>query len=468
MRDDQVPTPTAEPTGAGPVDADPAEADPATRDPRARRPGRRIPASRAAAGGALATAGLLLASLNLRPAITSLGSLLEEVRVGLGLSGTVAGLLTSLPALCFAAFGLAAPRMARRWGPAVVVASGTALITAGLVLRPLADSTAPFLLASAVTLAGIALSNIMMPVVVKRYFPERVGSMTGLYSMGLSAGTALAAGLTVPVAEAFGGNWRAGLWVWAVPALAAALLWPAIARADRAGRIGRTGGEGRPGAGTGRDGGTARDGGTDAAPAAAPLRITRSRTAWGLAAFMGLQSTAAYVTMGWLPQIFRDAGTSAATAGLLLACVMTVSVPMAFVLPALAARSSSQGRFAVVLGLCGLSGYAGLWTAPAAAPWLWALLLGLSNSAFPLALTMIGMRARSSAGVVRLSAFAQSTGYLISFPGPILIGALYQRTGGWDLPIALMAALMVPQIGAGLLAGRNRHVEDEALPRGGA
>ncbi|GAA3108917.1 hypothetical protein GCM10020254_63620 [Streptomyces goshikiensis] len=121
----------------------------------------------------------------------------------------------------------------------------------------------------------------------------------------------------------------------------------------------------------------------------------------------------------------------------------------------------NQGPIAVTLGLFGLAGYLGLYLAPAAGAWAWALLLGISNCAFPLVITMIGLRARSSAGVVRLSAFAQSTGYLISIPGPLLIGALYQHSGGWDLPLALMAGLLVPQVALGVLAGRDRTIEDE-------
>ncbi len=165
--------------------------------------------------------------------------------------------------------------------------------------------------------------------------------------------------------------------------------------------------------------------------------------------------------MGWLPQIFRDAGVSASGAGVLLALTMAVSVPLSFVLPALAGRMRDQGVLAVALAGFGLLGYAGLWLAPANVPWLWAVLLGVANCAFPLALTMIGMRSRTGPGVVRLSAFAQCTGYLLSIPGPILVGALYQHTGGWGAPIALMVALLVPQTAAGVLAGRERHVEDE-------
>ncbi|MGQ4354569.1 CynX/NimT family MFS transporter [Streptomyces drozdowiczii] len=393
----------------------------------------------------LVTIGLVLTALNLRPAITSLGALLEEVRDGLHMSGSVAGVLTSVPPLCFAVFGVMAPRLARRFGPGAVVCAGMAAITAGLVIRPLIGGTAGFLAASALALMGIAVSNVLMPVIVKRWFPDRVGSMTGLYSMALALGTSLAAAVTVPLTDAMGGSWKAGLGIWAVLAAAAVLPWIPLVRARAAGQEPSRSAPAAP-----------------ARPEAPELRITRSRTAWALACFFGLQATAAYITMGWMPQIFRDAGVSAGTAGVLLAVTMAMGVPLAFVIPRVAARMRTQGPIVVFLGACGLTGYAGLYLAPSGGAWAWALLLGVSNCAFPLALTMIGMRARSGAGVVRLSAFAQSTGYLISIPGPLLVGVLYQHSGGWGLPIALMAALMVPQMVMGVLAGRDRTIEDES------
>ncbi|WP_406263662.1 CynX/NimT family MFS transporter [Actinacidiphila glaucinigra] len=389
----------------------------------------------------LVAVALVLAALNLRPAITSLGALLEEVRDGLGMSGAVAGLLTSVPALCFAVFGVTAPRLARRRGPGAVVCAGLVAITLGLLLRPFTGGTVPFLAASALALGGIAVGNVLMPVVVKRWFPDRVGTMTGLYSMALSLGTALAAAATVPATRAFGGDWRLGLAAWGVLAAVAVLPWLAL---------------------VGDRGPAPAASPQAAAPERAQARsITRSRTAWALAVYFGLQATGAYITMGWLPQIFRDAGVSASTAGVLLAVTMVMGVPLSFVLPALAGRMRHQGGLAVGLGLFGIAGYGGLWAAPAAAPWVWALLLGISNCSFPLVLTMIGMRSRTGGGVVRLSAFAQCTGYLLSIPGPILVGTLYQHTGGWDLPVAFMLALLVPQIAAGVVAGRDRAVEDE-------
>lgn len=429
----------------------PPHDDLATLDTEA--PSTREPEPRRAASpwrGRVMVVGLLLAALNLRPAVTSLGPLLEEVRGGLRMSGTVAGLLTSMPAACFGLFGVTAPRLARRWGPGAVVCAGLAAIATGLALRPFAGGTAAFLGASALALAGIAVSNILMPVIVKRSFPDRVGSMTGLYSMGLSLGTASAAAATVPMTDALGGSWRAGLGMWALLAAVAALPWLFLAR-DRTHRP-------EPAAPVPE---TTAAHAPENGPAGRAARITRSPTAWAMAVFFGLQSTAAYITMGWMPQIFRDAGVSASTAGVLLAITMAMGVPLAFVLPRIAAGLRNQGVLAVILGVFGLTGYAGLWLAPAAGSWAWAVLLGVSNCAFPLALTMIGLRARTGAGVVRLSAFAQSTGYLLSIPGPLLVGTLYQHSGGWGRPLALMAGLMVPQILAGVLAGRDRTLEDE-------
>ncbi|MGI5374377.1 CynX/NimT family MFS transporter [Streptomyces sp. CA-251387] len=401
--------------------------------------------------------GIVLTALNLRPAITSLGALLEEVRDGLGMSGSVAGLLTSVPPLCFAVFGVAAPRLARRFGPGTVVCAGMAAITAGLLIRPYAGGTAGFLAATALALMGIAVSNVLMPVIVKRWFPDRVGSMTGLYSMALALGTASAAAVMVPMTEALGGSWHTGLAVWAALAAAAVVPWLPFVR-DRGAA---------PAASAQTPAASAQ---TPAASAqqnharvdAPPLRITRSRTSWALAVYFGLQATGAYITMGWMAQIFRDAGVPAGTAGLLLAVTMVMGVPLAFVIPRVATRLPHQGPIVLVLGACGLVGYAGLYLAPAAGSWAWALLLGVSNCSFPLALTMVGMRARTSAGVAQLSGFAQSTGYLLSIPGPLLVGVLYQHSGGWGLPIALMAGLMIPQMAVGVLAGRNRTVEDEA------
>lgn len=393
----------------------------------------------------LMVVGLTLVALNLRPAVAGLGPLLEEVRSAFGMSGTVAGLLTSVPALCFAVIGGLAPRLAKRFGPVTVVVGAMVALVVGLALRPLAGGTTIFLLTTALALAGIAVSNVLMPVIVRRWFPDRIGTMTGLYSMAMALGTAIAAALTVPIMEAVGGSWRFGLGLWAGLAVLALLPWVFVllrARGDTAQAV------------------RADEPGAQETSTPARLRITRSTTAWALSVFFGFQATAAYVIIGWMPQIFRDAGISASTAGVLLAVTMGMGVPLSFVLPRVAAGLNHQGPLVVVLGVCGLAGYAGVWLAPVSGAWVWAVLLGVSNCAFPLVLTMIGMRARSGVGVAKLSGFVQSTGYLLAIPGPLLVGVLHENTGGWSGPLLLMGVLMLLQMAVGVLAGRHRFVED--------
>ncbi|MFG1859851.1 CynX/NimT family MFS transporter [Microbispora bryophytorum] len=428
------------------------KAEVARRSPVSQRQGR---ARSATWTRRLAVAALVLAALNLRPLVTSIGPVLEEARAALGMSAAVAGLLASVPAVCFALVGSTAPRLARRHGPEGVVLAGMAAVALGLALRPLAGGTPVFLTLSGLALAGIAVANVLLPVVVKQRFPDRVGMMTGLYSMALNLGASAAAAVTVPLAGAFGGDWRAGLGAWAVLAAVAVPPWVALARDGRRLTEGLT--EQQAEQQAGHQAGRAA-GGDAAAGAGAHVRVARSPMAWALAVFFGLQSSSAYVIMGWLPQVFRDAGLSAETAGLLFAVTSVLGVPLSFVLAAVAGRLRSQSGIAALLGAFGLAGYAGLWAAPAAAPWLWAVLLGVANCSFPLALTMIAMRGRDGATVIRLSAFAQSVGYVLSVPGPILVGALYQHTGGWRGPLAFAVCLMVPQIAAGYLAGRDRQI----------
>ncbi|BAL91873.1 putative MFS transporter [Actinoplanes missouriensis 431] len=375
---------------------------------------------------------LLLAAVNLRLAVTSVGPVLTELRVGLGMSTTVAGLLTSVPVVCFAAIGLAAPRLARRFGAARVIFGGLVLLTLGLAARPYAGDSAVFLLLSAVALAGIALVNVLLPSVVKDRFPDQVGTVTGLYTVALNIGATTAAAATVPLTGAFGDDWRLGLACWALAAMVALPPWLLLAR-DRTETRNHDHNQ-------------------------IPVRVSRHPVAWALAVYFGMQSTAAYVIIGWLPQIYRDAGISAGTAGVLFATTSFLGVPLGFALSALAGRIRSQSMIALSLGLFGIAGWAGLLWSPTAAPWLWAVLLGVANTAFPLVLTMIALRGSHPGTVVKLSAFAQGIGYLIAIPGPFVIGALHDATDGWRAPLAVMLALTIPQIIAGVYAGRDRQI----------
>ncbi|RSN27103.1 MFS transporter [Amycolatopsis sp. WAC 04169] len=383
-------------------------------------------------GGVLLGVAVILVALNLRPAITSIGPMLGEMRDDLGATATWAGVLTTLPGLCFAAAGLAAPLLARRFGIGAAIASALSVLAVGLVLRVL-DGPYVVLGGTLVATAGIALANVLIPVVIKDSFPARVGMMTGVYTAALQGGGALGSALTPPLENAFGG-WRQGLGAWSVLAVLALLVWILAARGAGRAPVAEAGKQG-----SGRS-------------------LLRSPLAWMVTLFFGTQAFLAYVVMGWLPEVMIDAGVSKGDSGLLLGLISLIAVPISLVVAPMAARHKSQSPWIVGLGVPGFVGMVGMMVAPAASPLLWCLLIGLGMSVFSLALTVIALRARTGEDTARLSGMAQGIGYLMAAVGPFLFGLLHDLTHGWTVPWIMMLAVFAAQMTFGAFAGRRRFV----------
>ncbi|MHA3021499.1 CynX/NimT family MFS transporter [Mycobacterium sp. BMJ-28] len=389
--------------------------------------------SRPVAGGLLLTVAVVLTALNLRPAITSVGPLLGDMRDTFGASAVWAGVLTTLPGLCFATAGLAAPRVAARIGADRAIAAALVILSAGLLLRVL-DGPAVVIGGTLVATAGIALINVLIPVVIKRSFPARIGVMTGIYTAALQGGGALGSALT-PALDAMSG-WRTALGAWAALAALALALW--LAATLR---------------------GTGRTAVVQVERTPEPRRsLMSSRLAWTVTSFFGCQAFLAYVVMGWLPAVFIDGGMSKSAAGLLLGLISVLAVPVSIVIAPAAARRPSQSGWIVGLGVLGFAGVTGLAVAPDVAPLLWSVLLGLGMSVFSLALTVIALRSRNAADTARLSGMAQGIGYLLAGVGPFLFGVLHDMTGGWTVSWGLVLAVYAVQLVTGAMAGRNRYV----------
>lgn len=397
-------------------------------DPAPEAPGR----VSTAAGGALLAVAVVLAALNLRPAVTSIATLLDDIRADLSVSATWAGLLTTLPALCFAGAGLAAPRLAARIGLGRAISIAMIALTAGLVLRGIGG--APVVIgATLIACAGIALANVLIPVVIKGSFPARIGLMTGIYTAALQGGGALGSAVTPGLEEPLGG-WRAALMVWAVVSVLALAVWiPATGRHRGAWAVHSTRTPGR-------------------------RSLLRNPLAWTVTLFFGSQAFMAYIMMGWLPQVFIDHGIDKVQAGLFVAVTSLVGVPLSLVITPIAARRPSQSIWIVGTSVFGFAGVLGLMLAPAAQPLLWSLLLGIGMSAFSMALALLGLRARTAEDTAQLSGMAQGFGYLIAGTGPFLFGLLHDVTHGWTVPWAMFLAVFVVQTVSGALAGRNRYV----------
>jgi CP family cyanate transporter-like MFS transporter len=360
--------------------------------------------------------------------------LIDELRASVPLSGTAAGVLTTLPVVCMALGATVVPRLTRRMGHELPLVLVGITIASGLLVR-IAPGVALLYAGTTIAGLGVAFGNVLVPSLVKRDFHERAGFMTGVYTMAIGTSAGVAAGLTVPIENAIGHGWRPALAAWALPALVAGAIWIPFARHPSA----------------------VADRRAQAPPHTSRLR--RDRLAWQVTLFMGLQSLMFYSLLSWLPSILRDNGMSKGTAGAYLSIFTLLGIPVSFAVPMLAARMRDQrGLVAASVVLLAVA-VAGLIVSPGNAQIVWAVLGGCSQAA-TLSLTFLFfvLRSRTQMEAAELSSMAQSFGYAIAAIGPVVMGALHEATGGWTVPLWFLLVLMVPELAFGLAAGRDRHV----------
>ncbi|GAA1161812.1 CynX/NimT family MFS transporter [Nocardioides aquiterrae] len=386
----------------------------------------------------LVLVGIVLLSSNLRPTAVSVGPVLAEVRDAFSMSGPVAGLLTSLPVVAFAVFGALAPAAARRIGIHRVTLLSILAAVAGLLGRAVTGSEALFLVLSLLALGGMAMANVLLPSLVKLHFPDRIGRVTAIYTTALSVGLTAALVLTVPVAHAFGG-WRWGLGAWAALAIVAALPWLSLVAHDR---------------------------NLERAPRTITFgQVARTPLGLAMALFFGLQSLQAYAIFGWFAQLWRDSGYSATVAGLLAGLLAGTAIPLTLWLPNVVARREDPRRVLYAVIAAYPVGFLGLMLAPHDLAIVWAVVVGVATVTFPLILTLIGLRARTPEGTAALSAFTQSTGYLVAALGPFLVGVVHDTSGGWTWPLVLLLALALPLFPLAAYVSRPVMIEDQLPER---
>jgi CP family cyanate transporter-like MFS transporter len=379
--------------------------------------------------------GLILVALNLRPALSSMAPMLSEISKTLGLSAAQAGLLTTLPVLCLGLFAPLAPVLARRFGAERVVLGILLTLAGGIILRSSFGEIGLFA-GSVLAGASIGVIGVLLPGIVKRDFPKQAGTMTGVYTMALCLGAAMAAGATVPLSEHFDKSWAMGLGFWVLPALVAAIFWlPQVG---------------------GRKHGTHN--------VAYRVRgLLRDPLAWQVTLYMGLQSSLAYIVFGWLPSILIGRGLTPTQAGLVLSGSVIVQLASSLVAPWLATRGKDQRLAIVVVMVLTLGGLFGCLYAPIEGLWGWAILLGLGQGAtFSLALTLIVLRSRDSHVAANLSSMAQGFGYTLASMGPFAVGIVHDWTGGWTAVGWIFGVIGLGAIVAGLGAGRSLYVQVES------
>ncbi|SHG84930.1 CynX/NimT family MFS transporter [Streptoalloteichus hindustanus] len=386
---------------------------------------------RGAARPALVAAAILLTAVSLRPVLTAVGPLSGDIQRATDLPGSVVGLLTTIPLAVFAVSSALVNRLARRHGIEAVLVGGMLVLTAGGLLRWLPGTTALF--AGTVVLAfGLVAGNVLLPGIVRRDFPHRVGVMTSLYTTAMSVSAGVAAGVAVPMAHDWGLEWRGTLSVWVAVAVLAVLAWLPLIRERHV-----------PGA----------------AAAGRPRRLWGSGLAWQVTVFFGLHSLLFYVCSAWLPAMLGARGLSAATAGALGAAYMIAGAVSSLVVPAAASRRPSQRPVVAVILGGEVLGALGVLLADGPALVGSVVVLGLASGAgFALSFLFFAVRAGDGPTAAQLSGMAQTVGYALAATGPLLFGLLHDALGGWTGPV--VGLLAVPALAAtvGFGASRAAHV----------
>lgn len=417
-------------------------------------------------GRLLAFTGIVLVAFSLRSAVASLSPILAEIEADFAVPSWILGLIGAAPPVCFAVFGIVTPALERRFGLERLAVAAMVVATGAMVARALASDALALLLGTAVLFAAIGVGNVVLPPLIKKYFPDRVGTMTGLYSSLLAVAAFVPPLVAVPVADAAG--WRFSLGMWAVFALAAIVPWVAQLVVDARERA-----AGRAAAARGLDGNGAGDAvGADVEidePTPRVLgRLRRIPLAWALAVTFAISSASVYACFAWLPVVLVEmAGVSHAAAGALLSLFGAMGLPWSILVPMAVTRWNRVGVVYVVALVAGVAGVLGMVLAPTAATVLWVVLLGTPQGLFPAVLVMIQRRSRTHEGAVALSSFSQSIGYAIAAIFPLAFAVLHETTGGWQAPLVLLGVLFLFAIPAGHVVTHTRTIEEEWEKRTG-
>ena len=359
-------------------------------------------------------AGLFLASLALRPQILAIGPLLPLIRGDLALSAGVAGLLTTIPVLCMGVFAPIGPRVAANLGTRSAFAACLALIIGFGLVRSVALSVEPLLLATLGIGIGIGIAGAIPSMVVSQGIAQRPVLGTGAYAGGIVAGSTLAAAFAVPLA--IDGDWRRALAIISITSILSLGAWLLLVRGERSLRV--------------------RD---------QPARRLpwRDPTAWLLILVFGLQSILFYGVVAWLPNIYVERGWTADAAGALVAVFNGVGLVTTIGLPIVADRLGARRPQLTVASIIAIGALAMLMVAPTFA-FVWVAILGLALGAvFPLVLTLPLDVASDPAEVGSFAALMLLGGYILSATGPVALGAARDLTGDFGASLILLIGIAI-------------------------
>ena len=378
--------------------------------------------------------GIILIALNLRPALASLGPLVDDIREDTGLSNFLLGLLTTLPLIAFGVVSMFAPVFTKLLGIGKVLFFAMMLLTLGIIIRSL--SWLPGLYIGTILLGiAIAFGNVLLPSLTKRNFPHKAGLVTSLYSGAMGIGASLAAGISVPLAYHYDLKWQGSLRVWAILSILALIVWIPQLWSIKKVKTSRN-------------------------VMNAMRNMMRQRLAWKVALFMGLQSFTFYVILAWLPDLLISRGYDNESSGWLLSLSQATGIFGSMSVPLMAGRKPDQRWLVILLIILELIGFSGLLIPHLGYEWIWVSVIGfVLGGCFGLALLFLVLRSDTTETATELSGMAQSMGYLVAATGPIFIGVIFDFIQDWSYPIGFLILISILKLFMGLGAGKNAVVQ---------
>lgn len=376
--------------------------------------------------------GIIFLAANLRAPITSVGPIITELSENFSLSPALIGLLTAIPLISFALLSAFAPKVARKFGLEKLLLYSLLILALGLFIR---SSGNVYLLFFGAALIGAAITvgNVLMPAFIKKEFPAKVGIVTGIYLVSMNLTSALAAGFSIRIGEVSGMGWKASIGIWGILCLIALLIWYPQARkspVESAQNNNRSN-----------------------------ITLWKSRLAWNIALFMGLQSLLFYCLAAWLPAILQSWGMSADRSGWMLSYIQMAQLPIMLIGPILAARMKNQILLVWVTFILLILGLAGIILGKT--EYIIPSVIGIGISlglAFTLAMMFMVLRTRNTSESAELSGMSQTIGYIIAACGPPVFGALFSLTENWYFPLGLLVVAAFVLCGVGLNSAKDRYV----------
>jgi len=389
-------------------------------------------------GGRLFTfAGIFLVAAGLRSAVASVSPIMASIETDVTFTPLAIGLLGMLAPLTFAIIGSLTPLIARLIGLEWTMVAAALFIGVGQIIRGTASDAAGFLAWTAATMAGIGAANVLLPPLIKKYFPDRISAMSSVYIVMAVVSSIFPAYFAAPLEQAAG--WRLSIGSWGLIAVVAALPWLATLYRER-----------------GKD--------LTYAIAHAPgvaKRVWTSPTSWAMTLGFAVAAFETYVMFAWLPVMFQERiGMTAAQSGVALAVYAALPLPMGFILPRLVGRLDNLFVLFAAASAAFVIGSLGLWLLPSTLTWVWIVVSGLGSSLFTVNLAMIAFRTTTQAGAVVLSGMVQGVGYALGALGPLIFGILHGASSDWTGEFMLLVGVGLLPLISGFIVRRKRTVDE--------